>query len=229
MSIVMHHPTEDTLLAYAAGNLDESASILVATHLSLCPACRAIVRAAETIGGELMEALRPTVPVNVSADDLLLRLSETKVGQEAVDRHKSMHVNAAANSNTADTLLPSPLRAYVPGGIDSLKWKWMGPGVRYARVHDDGRGAKVGLMRIASGTRMPNHGHTDEEFTMVLAGGYKDRFGSYQRGDVETATSDVQHQPVADAHGDCICLVVTRGELRPTGMFARLLQPLMRM
>jgi putative transcriptional regulator len=229
MSNLMHHPTEDTLLAYAAGTLDEPTSILVATHLSLCPECRRVVQAAEAIGGELMEALRPTVQVATTADDLLLRLSETKVPVEVVDKHKNLRVNAPANSNTANTLLPSPLRAYVPGGIDTLKWQWMGPGVRYARILDDGHGAKVGLMRIASGTRMPNHGHTDDEYTLVLAGGYRDAFGSYQRGDVETATNAIQHQPVADPDGDCICLVVTRGELKPTGMFARVLQPLMRM
>jgi putative transcriptional regulator len=76
---------------------------------------------------------------------------------------------------------------------------------------------------------MPNHGHAGEEFTMVLAGGYRDAQGSYRRGDVEVADGDVVHQPVADADGDCVCLVVTRGDLKPTGLFARVLQPLMRM
>jgi putative transcriptional regulator len=219
----MHHPSEDTLLAYAAGTLDEPTSVLVATHLSLCPHCRALTAAAEAVGGELIEALAPTHVVKISATDLL-QMIDTKT-----ELRSDVRYDNAANCNNADTLLPQPLRAYVPGGVESLTWKWMGPGVRYAPILDDGHGAKVGLMKIASGTRMPHHGHSDEEFTMVLSGGYTDSFGSYARGDVETADTDTVHQPVADHDGDCICLVVTRGELKPTGFVARLLQPLMQM
>ncbi len=223
MTTLMHHLSEDTLLAYAAGTLDEPTSVLVATHLALCPECRALAMAAEAIGGELIESLAPTHTVKVSAGDLL-QMIDTKT-----ELRSDVRYDNAANCNDVDTMLPQPLRAYVPGGIESLKWKWMGPGVRYAPILDDGVGAKVGLMRIASGTRMPHHGHTDDEFTMVLAGGYTDSFGSYSRGDVECADTDTKHQPVADNDGDCICLVVTRGELKPTGFVARMMKPLMRM
>ncbi len=229
MSNLLHHPSEDALLAYAAGTLDEPTSVLVATHLALCPQCRATVQAAEAIGGELMDAMRPTVPVSVTADDLLLMIAGNKPSIETTKVRSDIRFDPAANSNMADPLLPQPLRAYVPGGVESLKWQWMGPGVRYARILNDKSGAKVGLMRIASGTRMPHHGHEDEEFTMVLSGSYRDSFGIYRRGDVETANTEIQHQPVAEDQGDCICLVVTRGELKPTGLFARVLQPLMRM
>jgi putative transcriptional regulator len=223
MSDTRHHPTEDALLAYAAGTLDEAGSVLVATHLSLCPACRATVRAAEEIGGELMDAIRPGVAVATSVGDIL-----DSVEREPVALHRDIRPKAAVKTG-ADTLLPQPVRAYVPDGLEALEWRWMGPGVRYARIFADRDGAKVGLMRIASGTRMPHHGHGGEEFTMVLAGGYSDALGSYRRGDVETADGEVVHQPVADQDGDCICLVVTRGDLKPTGLFARVLQPFMRM
>lgn len=227
---LLHHPGEETLLAYAAGTLEESTSIMVATHLSLCPACRATVRAAEAVGGELMETLQSMATVRTSVDDVLGLIDRPAPARTAATEVRSdVRVDSAANSNQADTLLPQPLRQYVPGGIESLSWKWMGPGVRYARIFEDEQGARVGLMRIASGTRMPHHGHTDDEYTMVLAGGYTDSLGSYRRGDVESADTATVHQPVADDDGDCICLVVTRGELKPTGLFARLLQPLMRM
>jgi putative transcriptional regulator len=220
---MLHHPSEDALLAYAAGTLDEPTSVLVATHLALCPKCRASIATAEAVGGELMESLTPAPAVKVSAGDVLA-LIDAKT-----ELRSDVRVERAANTNTADTLLPQPLRTYVQGGLDSVNWRWMGPGVRYARILEDESGAKVGLMRIASGTRMPHHGHSDDEYTMVLAGGYTDAFGSYRRGDVETADTDTLHQPVADDDGDCICLVVTRGDLKPTGFFARLLQPMMRM
>jgi len=230
MNALMHHPSEDTLLAYAAGTLDEAASILVATHLALCPECRDVIAVAEAVGGELIEAMQPSATVSTSFDDVMLLVAGVKTAAaDTTELRSDIRFDPAANSNHADPLLPQPLRTYIPGGAESLQWRWMGPGVRYAAVLEADDGAKVGLMRIASGTRMPHHGHSDEEFTMVLAGGYRDSFGSYRRGDVETAGTDTLHQPVADNDGDCICLVVTRGELKPTGLFARMLQPLMRM
>ena len=39
-----HHPHDELLMEYAAGALDESHSLLVATHLSFCPVCRENVR-----------------------------------------------------------------------------------------------------------------------------------------------------------------------------------------
>jgi putative transcriptional regulator len=197
--------------------------------LALCPECRSVVQAAEAVGGELIDMLLPSAHVSTSADDVLLLIAGTKGSTDITEVRSDIRFDAAANSNKADTLLPQPLRTYVPGGVESLKWQWMGPGVRYARILDSDAGAKVGLMRIASGTRMPHHGHSDEEYTMVLAGSYRDDFGVYRRGDVEIASKDTLHQPVADDDGDCICLVVTHGELKPTSLLARVLQPLMRM
>ena len=52
-----HHLDHSTILAYAAGTLDESIGLVVASHLAWCPQCRAAVRAAEALGGELMEQL----------------------------------------------------------------------------------------------------------------------------------------------------------------------------
>jgi putative transcriptional regulator len=109
----------------------------------------------------------------------------------------------------------------------SLKWRWMGTGVRYAYLAGDDREGRVGLMRIAPGTRLPRHGHTGEEFTMVLSGGYCDDSGHFARGDVEWADDDTVHQPRADREGECLCLVVTTGTLKAKGWLAPLLQPLM--
>ena len=36
-----HHPEEDLLLAYAAGGTDAAISLILATHLTFCPECRA--------------------------------------------------------------------------------------------------------------------------------------------------------------------------------------------
>jgi len=56
---VRHHIGDDLLLNYASGALDEASSLLVATHLALCPTCRGRAERAEMIGGELLESLPP--------------------------------------------------------------------------------------------------------------------------------------------------------------------------
>jgi len=57
-----HHPTEALLLDYAAGVLHEPASLVVATHMALCPMCRARVRDLDAVGGALLEALPAVAP-----------------------------------------------------------------------------------------------------------------------------------------------------------------------
>ena len=61
---------------------------------------------------------------------------------------------------------------------------------------------------------------------MVLSGGYSSEFGAFARGDVEFADEEVKHQPVADDDGPCLCLVVTRGPLKPTALITSWLMPL---
>jgi len=204
------HPAEDVLLAYAAGTVNEGVAIMVATHLSLCPACRETVACAEAVGGELMDDLAPMPMLGAGIMDRL---------DDAFEAPKV----SVSNANV-DPVLPRPLRDYIPGGLASVKWKWGGPGMKFASVMSSGD-TRVSLMRIAPGAPMPVHSHSGEEFTMVLAGGYSDAAGQYVRGDVEYADGGVTHQPMADDDGECICLVVQTGRLKFNSIIARVLGP----
>ena len=44
-----YHLSDELLLSYSAGTLDEASSLLVATHLALCPHCRSRNLAADAI------------------------------------------------------------------------------------------------------------------------------------------------------------------------------------
>jgi putative transcriptional regulator len=56
---VTHHPDDMLLTAHAAGGLDFAMAMIVAAHLSFCPACRALVRTAENVGGALLDDIAP--------------------------------------------------------------------------------------------------------------------------------------------------------------------------
>jgi len=217
-----HHPSDDLLWSYAAGSLDEPSSILIATHLALCPQCRAVVAKAEQVGGELFDEVAPVSLEGGALDAVMARLDDADdVPAAPVAKQVPVEQDDAIR-------LPQPLKDYVSGSVQSLPWRWLGPGVHYAAIAPEAKGPKVGLLRIAPGTKVPMHGHSGNEMTMVLAGGYSDDTGHFTRGDVEAADDHMVHQPVADAGEDCVCLVVTEGQLMPTGMIAKVLQPFFR-
>lgn len=213
---IHHHPDDEFLLSYAAGELEEAWSLLIATHIALCPACRSRVRAAETVGASLLEDA-PRAEMSEDALERTLALAgEPEPAPAAWPR-------GAASGATP--ILPQPLRGYVGGDVDTVNWRRLGSSAFHIPLVS-GRGAPTArLLRIPAGTAVPEHGHNGTELTMVLSGSFMDDDARFARGDVETADSDIEHQPVAEAGADCICLAVTDAPLRFRGPIARLVQP----
>ena len=89
-------------------------------------------------------------------------------------------------------------------------------------------GATARLLYIPAGTAVPDHGHNGTEVTLVLKGAFEDEDGRFARGDVEVATEELNHTPVADISEDCICLAVTDAPLRFKGLLPRLAQPFLK-
>lgn len=212
-----HHIPAEVLLDYAAGNLPESWSLVVACHLAFCPECRAQLKAMEAIGGALIEAL----PANdVSAAGLSGLLD--RLGPQ--DSANTPAVSAVVSPAADNQILPLPLLAYVDAPVARLPWVWSGPGLRSVALPvPTGKGGMVSLLRIEPGQAMPIHTHRGEEMTLVLSGGFTDETGRFTRGDVEVAGGDVEHQPVAMADQACICLAVTDAPLLFRGRYGWLL------
>ena len=51
MSYIGSHPTSEMLLNYAMGNTKEAESLIIASHISYCPKCKAEVAKYESMGG----------------------------------------------------------------------------------------------------------------------------------------------------------------------------------
>jgi len=209
-----HHVDDAMLLAYAAGTLAQSASVVVATHLSLCPHCRKAVRVAETAGGVL---LADVAQEKISSDALantLDRLDESSPALQNTELQSSQSLRGA--------VLPQLLNPYLP---ERLRWRWVSPGVQFAHLLTDESGAKLGFMYATAGTEIAEHGHSGDELTLVLSGGYKDGAASFGRGDLQTTDEDIVHQPVTDRDGDCLLLVMVQGSVRPTSLLGRIFLP----
>lgn len=213
-----HHPSDDLLLEYASGTQREPVALLIATHLALCPRCRHQTSQLEALGGALMEQLGPDPVADDSFASLLGRLDDIEAPPTPRQSDPPL---------TRGPGLPQPLRDYVGGSLDRLKWRRLGP-IAEARLLTDFAGFTTRLVRLRAGAGAPTHTHEGIELTLVLEGGFQDVSGHYLRGDVEEADSAVDHQPVADADGDCLCLAVADAPLRLTGLLGRLINPFVR-
>ena len=219
-----HHPSDALLVAYGAGSLGEGLSLAVAVHLAHCPDCRATLAEVEALGGALLEDLPPAPLESLSLAATLDRLEREEAPGNPC---KAMRIRPQCSrpAGPATASLPGPLRAYVPS-LENLSWQRLAPGVRRVELLPrTSSGGAAQLLRIAPGTALPHHGHGGLELTVVLSGHFADELGRYGPGDLAEVDGDTNHQPIADSHRDCICLIATDAPLRFTGLMGRLMQP----
>lgn len=216
-----HITVDDLLLAHAAGRLPEPVGLVVATHLALSAPSRSAYREYEALGGAMLEDLAPAELREGAFDRLLARLDDEV---EPMNAGRDVTVMAA---DDGDGDLPAPLRAYIPGGVTRLSWKHYGS-VSEATLPLDESTYRTRLILLKAGKSVPKHTHDGQEITVVLKGAFNDGIGRYGRGDLSIADAHVDHQPMAEAGQDCLCLTVTDAPLRLTGTFSRFLNPFMR-
>ena len=211
---ISHHLPEETLVAYGAGTLSEAWSLLVATHLALCPSCRAEAERIECVGGALLEELEPLD----LGSDAFAHLMQT-IDDIAVEPAP------ARPARPVPSLLPEPLKSYLGGDLHALKWRRLGKGAFHIPIKTRDGGAQARLLKVPAGQPVPMHGHNGEELTLVLVGAFQTYQGTFARGDIEGADETVEHMPIAAPGEDCICLAVTDAPLRFKSLAARLVQP----
>ena len=198
---IAHHPSDELLLSYAAGATGEGTSLILATHLALCPVCRRIVAKAEAAGGALLETA-DAVPLSGGALQAVMSRLDEQVHRPAPVSRKPSNV-------------PEPLRSYVGDDLNAVAWRKIAGGISFRPLFRRGN-YRVQLIRSRAGSGVGMHTHNGEELTLCLAGGYTDNTGEYARGDLQSTTPDVLHRPVADEGEDCIVLAVSEGPLRFT-------------
>ncbi len=209
---------DEWLLAYAAGNLSEAKSTLVATHASYHPELREKINDAEHIGGALLSDADSADLSDGFLDRVLDQIDAIEKNDTPAVETKSNHVD--------DPRIPAPLAEYLGHGLDDVKWRFMGPGLRQAKLWTGKNGEKLWLLKARGGTEMPEHDHRGTEMTLVLQGSYTVDGHRFGVGDLELAAGDiVDHRPIIDEGEDCICLVVTEAPIKLKTMIGRAFQP----
>jgi putative transcriptional regulator len=210
-----HHLDAATIVAHAAGTLDEAFNVVVASHIAWCPTCREAARHSALLGGEILGSLEGT-SVSVNCRSKTLSMLDTAT------------LHRFPKSPPSRSEVPDPLGRLLGGvALADLKWKRRAPGLAlYDLPLSETSNARLFLMRIAPGSAMPEHGHGGEEITLILSGAYNDKFGRYAQGDVADLDESIEHQPIVETGLACICLVATEAPTRFKSWPARLLQPM---
>lgn len=210
MTTITHHLPADLIRAHAAGSLPHAFAVVVAAHLSLCDECRALAEAEDALGGALLDRLAP-VDLSAGALDRLMAALDGPDPDPAPPR--------------AQGIFPGPVVQAMDG--KPPKWRSLGGGIRQQILRADRHGS-LRLLHIPAGAAVPEHGHRGLELTLVMQGSFADSEGRFQRGDVEVAADEIDHQPIAGPGEDCICLAATDARLKFHGLIPRLLQPVFR-
>ena len=217
---IQHHISDELLLEYAAGTLSEGWSIAVASHLALCPDCRKRLSMMEAAGGAALSSIECQETSLDSAWEVMKRkladAPQVIAAPPPVRRSETLSV---------ESRLPEPLRSYIGGDLDGLAWKSLGGGAYTLPITTPDKSVKVRLLRIGPGKGVPEHTHNGRELTLVLKGSYHDGARHYRAGDIAEADEDVDHTPVVDMAGECICLSVTDAPLKFRSWMVRLIQP----
>lgn len=207
------HPSEERLLAYAAGTLSAPEAVVVATHLALKPQTRPWNDLGRAVGGALLEEAEPVSLDTGAREAVLARLDDPET------------VDEPTLPPTADPSLPEPLR-----GLPLGPWRWAGPGVHVRNVIGPRDGdCRVILLRIAPGQCAPMHTHGGVELTCVISGAYATQDGVFAKGDFEEADPKVTHQPRVVSPEPCLCVAALDGQIVLPGRLGRLLAPFVKL
>ena len=214
---IVHHPSEETLVAFANASLGEGNSLVVATHLAHCRVCRDRLRELTEVGGALLDGAEPATVAESTRAACLARLD---------DAPRVANVSARPQVYQVPTRLAQsdPLALYSAG-----EWSWVGPGIRRKMIDvPDATGTRVFLLKADPGTKLPDHDHSGAEWTCVLEGAFRHDGGRFGPGDFDEADELTEHNPRVEPDGPCVCLVALTGDLKLRGLFGSILQPFVR-
>lgn len=203
-----HRPSDETLAAFATGQLDEGLAVVVACHIEADEDSRHRLRELQAIQGALLEGAEPVA--------MAARPRQASALEQSAPR--------LAGPARWEAGMPQVLRPYDVG-----PWRPIGIRVAMRRVEVPGAEARVFMLRAGPGIALPAHKHSGLEWSTILSGAYEHEYGRYAAGDFDEADSAHDHTPRVDPVEGCTCIVALTGNVLFQGWLGRLLQPWVRL
>lgn len=220
------HPDTALLVDYASGSVHRAQAICLSTHLSFCAQCAQQVRHLEELGGDL--AL--TEPAALSSGLLDKTLATLDSAEPPTPRPtaQARQIEGRTDLLNGQSALPELVQKLITGIPAPAAWRKLSNSVSMARLPTGQKDYEVALQRICAGGKTPHHGHTGDEFTVVLQGSFSDEDGVYSAGDFLYRGPGEVHQPLGALHEDCICLTAVSARIKLRSRFDWLFAPLLR-
>lgn len=205
------HIDEATRAALASGRAEPSLGLFIDTLMAM----RGITESeGETIAGTMLEA------------EIVSDLSPHALDMvwAAIERGASKPKPKLVYNELNQT--PAFLQDVILAAEERHGWAYGGPGIkRLVLDMPGGKGkgaAKLEIIRIGAGTKVPWHTHKGQELTLCLAGEFSDHNAVYGPGDFSVYDGTTRHQPVGAANAPAFALAVTDDGLRFEGLLGAL-------
>lgn len=210
---------EVLLCEYAAGTLDETCSLIVATHMTLCHETREIVHSYECIGGACLDICEEEDISKNLLEDVLSRLDNNyDEAQQETQKENSSAISLGFS-------VPRTLERYIFENSEMpLKWKKALPGMSTYDLPIEGCENAARIIKMEPGASVPTHGHGGQELTLIIDGAMTDEHGTYNVGDLIIQDAGFEHTPTAHKEYGCVCLAVSCAPIKLKGI-ASLLNP----
>lgn len=219
--MIQHHPDDNLLAEYSAGSIAWALGLGVATHLHFCAECKARIASMNQIGAAMMSRCQP---ISVDTEAFTQLMANIREHSEVEARQQS---NPRVQAQPKDPMLnnlPGLVAKLLPRD-KPLRWRYMSPHLKMARLKTGQDKYEVGFHRIAVGGKVAEHDHSGMELTIVLKGSFSDGDGVYTPGDFLVRQSGQVHRPTAAQNEDCLCLSIVEAPVQLTGLLGKLINP----
>ena len=207
---------EATRAALASGRAEPSLGLFVDTLMAM----RGIdEREGEIIAGTILEA-EIISDMSPHALDMVWAAIE-RGGQKPKPRLVYEDLNQT----------PAFLQDVILEAEASRGWAYGGPGIKRLVIDMPGKkspskkskgSAKLEIIRIGAGVKVPWHTHKGQELTLCLAGEFSDNNAVYGPGDFSVYDGTTRHQPVAAQSAPAFALAITDDGLKFEGLLGAL-------
>lgn len=214
---------DDWLAMQSAGSLSPFKQLLLTCQADINPHLRDALSSNDHVAGAMLESAKPAA----LSDDFMARLNARLEAGHQVGQAPDTDTTATAETEPRPEWMPAPLADYLHRSGRRLRWRNAGMGVQQARLGRNSRGERLYLLRARPGLPVPRHSHSGQEWTLVLAGGYKAGSQQFVAGDLHQEDEGCMHDLRIDDDGPCISLVVDEGKLKFANPLLKLFQPVL--
>jgi len=217
------HLSDAWYLDQASGTLSLGERIFMESHIELSDEGAKKLADFEAIGAQILEDIEienaSDQTLGFDADDIFARdLDIAEVTTRPED-----HTDPAPHDKQ-DRYFPIALSNFVNENKLAIRWRFLGPKLKKCLLWKDKDGTKLWMLKAEAGAAIPSHSHRGYELTLVLKGSFHDQANRFERGHVQEADDDTEHEISIDEGSECVCLALTQAPLAFSNPLIRALQ-----